>query len=273
MKRSFYLFLILFSIYSCDNSSNDEIETEKKCFITKFNPVVVPLYGQELFTSEFIYNSQNDIIKKLDFDIIQGNVSEPLTTQIKSTTEIIYSTSNLPIKIVEQPNIYNIQLTEYLSYTNGKLVAKDRVTTNIADNLSSKWKYEYSYTDNKITSVIGKHYDSNNILDLNEITTVVYGANDNVLSVTKVSSSVSVPNYISKTITEYGDYDSYKNPFKDLQVPFEDYIFIRYSQNNYTKYSKRHFVNDIPQSYETKTFTYTYNEKNYPKTAEFRCNY
>lgn len=105
MKRSFYLFLILFSIYSCDNSSNDEIETEKKCFITKFNPVVVPLYDQEVFTSEFIYNSQNDIIKKLDFDIIQGNVSEPLTTQIKSTTEIIYSTSNLPIKIVEQPNI------------------------------------------------------------------------------------------------------------------------------------------------------------------------
>lgn len=273
MKRSFYLFLILFSIYCCDNSSNEEIETEKKCFITKFNPVVVPLYGQELFTSEFIYNSQNDIIKKLDFDIIQGNVSEPLITHIKSTTEIIYSTSNLPIKIVEQPNIYNSQLIEYLSYTNGKLVAKDRVTTNIADNLSSKWKYEYSYTDNKITSVIGKHYDSNNILDLNEITTVVYGANDNVQSVTKVSNSVSVPNYISKTITEYGDYDSYKNPFKDLKVPFEDYIFIRYSQNNYTKYSRRHFVNDIPQSYETKTFTYTYNEKNYPKIAEFRCNY
>ena len=277
MKITTYL-LLLFFLFSCNTSTDEVLQNEKKCYITKFNPVIIKVTGQELFTSEYIYDSNNNIIKKLDFSIVESGSSpgNPLpipiyTTELKTTTTIIFNSNNLPFQIIQEPDLYNNQITENLSYINGRLNSKEIITKNLNYNLSSKMKYDYSYdSNNKITSVTGKHYDAFDTLDLTENQIIIYYLNGNLSSVTK--STINGNNYTTKTILEYSNYDTFKNPFKDIQVPFEDYIFIRFSKNNYTKYSKKYYVNDILQSQETKSFTYNYNENNYPIIAAFKCN-
>lgn len=278
MKISFYLLILLLS-YSCNNST-DLIEepTEKKCFITKFNLVTIKLVGQEFFTSEYIYDSNKNLIKQLDFSIIQsGEVpGNPLptptyTTKLKSTTNIVYDSNNLPIKIIYEPDSYNKQKLENLLYTNGRLSSKEIILTNLNSNLSSKIKYKYYYdVKNRVISVVGEHYNILGALDLNENHAVVYDSNDNLQSVT--ISTATLENYKTTTILEYSKYDTFKNPFKGIQVPFEDYMYIRFSKNNYTKLTKKFIVDNSIYSQETEIFAYSYNENNYPTIAEYKCN-
>ncbi|KQR92647.1 hypothetical protein ASG01_12160 [Chryseobacterium sp. Leaf180] len=270
MKKYIYLFIALIALSACGDNT-DEGEKIEKCLVTKFNPATINVTGQSLFTSEFIYNSNNDLIKKLDFTIIQSGNSNTYNTELKSTTQIEYINGK-PSKIVGQPDYTNFQTIEYLSYSNGRLSKKEIVNTNLTDNLSSKKTFEYSYNSTDwINSVVIKNYDSMNNLDLNGNTAVSYDTNGNVLSVITTTSNPTNPNYETKTVIEYSDYDSYKNPFFNLQVPFEDQFFIRFSPNNYRKYSRRYFVNNQLINFENKTFTYNYNDKNYPKIAEFKC--
>jgi len=270
MKKYIYLFIIFITFSACSDTT-DEGELIEKCLVTKFNPVTIQLTGQSLFTSEFVYNSSNDLVKKLDFNMVQSGNSNTYNTELKSTTQIEYINGK-PSKIVGQPDFANFQTIEYLSYNNGRLAKKEIINTNLTDNLSSKKTFEYSYNSaDRINSVVIKNYDSMNNLDLNGNTAVSYDANGNVLSVITTTLSGTNNNYETKTVIEYSDYDSYKNPFYNLQVPFEDQFFIRFSPNNYRKYSRKYFVNSQLINFENKTFSYNYNEKNYPKIAEFKC--
>jgi len=270
MKKYICLFIALITLSACGNTT-DEGEATEKCLITKFNPATIQVTGQSLFTSEFDYDSSNNLIRKLDYNIVQSGNANIYTTELKSTTQVDYSNGK-PSKIVGQPDFANFQIVEYLSYNNERLVKKEIVNTNLTDNLSSKKTFEYNYNAaDRINSVTIKNYDSINNLDLTGNTAATYDANGNVLSVITTTVSASNPNYETKTVIEYSDYDTYKNPFYNLQVPFEEQFFIRFSPNNYRKYSRKYFVNNQLINFENKTFTYNYNDKNYPKIAEFKC--
>ncbi|WP_294203336.1 hypothetical protein [uncultured Chryseobacterium sp.] len=100
--------------------------------------------------------------------------------------------------------------------------------------------------------------------------TLTYDSDGNLRLIEQIAASN--PNY--KVEIKYDNYDSYKNPYANVNVPFEDAFFLRLSKNNYRKYSKITYSNSYPTgTYETSEISgYEYNENGYPKFAEYQCN-
>ncbi|GAA4162984.1 hypothetical protein GCM10022217_31340 [Chryseobacterium ginsenosidimutans] len=277
MKKLFAIISILF-LFSCNNN-DDETVQEQKCYMTKFNKAVIALAGQQFYTSEYVYDG-NRVIKKLEYKLIDnsapGQQYPTYAPQLDRTIEVQYNSANQPIKIIQPLDIYNTQTIDYLLYDNqGRLSEKNIVTEDYANN--------FSYTKNAIYS-----YNSNNqIISISEKTTNNWGDiyNENTKSLTydtdgnlRVIEQVNAGNSGYKWVTKYDNYDSYKNPYANVNVPFEDIFFLRLSKNNYRKYFKTMvYTTNSPTNpaapYESSEISgYEYTENGYPKIAEYKCN-
>jgi len=272
MKKFFAIASLLF-LFSCNNDG-DSVQ-EQKCYMTKFNKVDIKLNGQQFYTSEYIYDG-NRIMKKLEYKLIDnsapGQQYPTYEPQLDKTIEVQYNSLLQPIKIIEPVDYYNNQYIEYLSYDNqARLSEKNRILSNYNDGSSYTKNFKYSYdSNNKIISISEKSTNSwGDIYDENT-KTLTYDANGNLRVIEQVN--VSSPTY--KTVTKYDNYDTYKNPYANVNVPFENIFFLRLSKNNYKKYSKTTYVNGNPTiPYENSEISgYEYNENGYPRIAEYKCN-
>lgn len=272
MKKFFAIVSILF-LFSCNNNDDNDSVQEQKCYITKFNKANI-INGQQFYTSEYVYDG-NLIIKKLDYNIVDntpsGQTSPTYTLQLKSTTEIQYNVVKQPIKIIEGVDYNNIQTIDYLQYdSQGRLSEKNRVSTYLVDNTSSTKNFKYTYdSSNRITLIAEKTTDSWGDVYGENTKTLSYDANGNLKEIEQINAG----NSAFKMVTKYDNYDTYKNPYANVNVPFEDIFFLRLSKNNYRKYSKTTYMNGSPTTpYETYEISgYEYNENGYPKFAEYRC--
>lgn len=278
MKKFFAVVSILF-LFSCSNSDDDDSTGEQKCYITKFNKVNIKLNGQEFYTSEYLYNG-NQIIKKLEYKLVDNSTSgqqyPTYEQQLDRTTEVQYNSLNQPVKIIEPLTYSNIQTTDYLFYDSlGRLSEKNRINTYIPDNTSSTQNFKYSYnSNNKITVITEKTTDSWGDIYNENIKMLTYDTDGNLRVVEQTNTNSS----IYKVVTKYDNYDSHKNPFANVNVPFEDIFFLRLSKNNYRKYFKTVVYStssptNPPAPYENSEISgYEYNESGYPRFAEYKCN-
>lgn len=275
MKKLFAIVSLLF-LFSCNND-NDSVQ-EQKCYMTKFNKVNISLTGQQLYTSEYVYDG-NKIIKKLDYSLVDnsapGQFPPTYAPQLKSTINIEYNPLGQPIKIIEPVDYYNNQYIEYISYDNqGKLSEKNRVLSNYNDGSSYTKNFKYAYSGDKIILITEKSTNSwGDVYDENT-KTLTYDADGNLRVIEQINASTPT----AKTVTKYDNYDTSKNPYANVNVPFEDIFFLRLSKNNHRKYLKTVvYTNNSPtnptapyESYEISG--YEYNENGYPRFAEYKCN-
>lgn len=271
--KNFFAVVAILLLFSCNNDDETVQVQEQKCYITKFNKVNILLAGQQFYTSEYIYDG-NKIIKKLDYSLEQNNTSGPPTyaLQLKSTINVEYNSIGQPIKIIESVDYYNNQYIEYLSYDNqGRLFEKNRVLNNYNDGSGYTKNFKYSHdSNNKISFIAEKSIDSWGDIYGENNKTLTYDTDGNL----RVIEQVNAANPAYKLITKYDNYDTYKNPYANVNVPFEDIFFLRLSKNNYKKYSKTTYINGYPTSpYENSEISgYEYNENGYPRFAEYKCN-
>lgn len=274
IKFLFVIFSILF-LFSCKN--DDELTQETKCYITKFNKVTIAVTGQQLYSSEYVYND-NKIIKKLNYSLVQNNNSGAPTyeTQLSTTINVEYNSINQPIKIIEPTDYNNNQYIEYLSYDNeGRLSEKNRVLNNYNDGSSYTKNFKYNYDSrNKIILISEKSTTSWGDVYGENTKILTYDSSENLRMIEQTTNDLPTV----KIVTKYDNYDTYKNPYANVNVPFEDIFFLRLSKNNYRKYSKttiytNNSPNNPPPPYETNEISgYEYNENGYPKFAEYKCN-
>lgn len=271
--KNFLAIISLLFIFSCTN--DDQTTQEQKCYITKFNKTTIKHTGQQFYLSEYVYDG-NRIIKKLDYKLIDNSApgQQYLTyaPQLDKTTEVQYNTLSQPVKIIEPVDLYNIQYTEYLVYDNqGRLSEKNGISTNITDGSSYTKNFRYFYnSSNKIISITEKTTSSwGDVYDENT-KVLTYDTDGNLKMIEQVAAAN--PNY--KIQIKYDNYDTYKNPYANVNVPFKDIFFLRLSKNNYRKYSNITYLNGYPTStYETNEISgYEYNENGYPRFAEYQCH-
>lgn len=273
MKSKFPYFFLLLSIISCRTTEeNSEISLEKKCFITKFDKKTITTTGQQIYNSELVYNGDKVIAWK-DFSWIESGSQFPpiYQPQIKSVINVEYN-NNLPSKIIEPKSYNGYQYIDYLTYdSNGRIINKERVLT-VNDLYESKNVFTYSYnSDNQIVSVENKHYDYQNVLD-NEQNEIWVYQNSNLI--TRTINNTYTPGHTVQTIITYGDYDSFKNPYLNVNVPFEQFLPLKFSKNNYRSYSSKIFVDNALQSHVTENISsFSYNENGYPTNkVDYLCN-
>lgn len=273
MKKFFTIVSILF-LFSCNNNDDDSA-SEQKCYMTKFNKVNIKLNGQQFYLSEYIYDG-NRIIKKLDYKLTDnstpGQQYPTYAPELDKTIEVQYNVLSQPVKIIEPTDLSNNQYIEYLVYDNqGRLSEKNRVLNNYNDGSSYTKNFKYFYnSSNKIISIAEKSTNSWGDVYDEGTKTLTYDSDGNLRVIEQTNTNL--PGY--KVVTKYDNYDSYKNPYANVHVPFEDIFFLRLSKNNYRKYSKTTYINDYPSSpYETSEISgYEYNENGYPRFAEYQCN-
>lgn len=269
-------FAIISLLFICSCTTDDQSVQEQKCYITKFNKTTIKHTGQQFYLSEYGYDG-NRITKKLDYKLIDNSTSgqqyPTYVIQPDKTTEVQYNTSLQPIKIIEPINIStNIQSVDNLVYdSQGRLSEKNRVSTNFTDGSSDTRNFKYSYnSNNKIILIEEKTTDSFGDVYGETTKTLTYDSDGNLRLIEQIATSS--PNY--KIQIKYDNYDTYKNPYANVNVPFEDIFYLRLSKNNYRKYSKMTYLNGYPTStYETSEISgYEYNENGYPRFAEYQCN-
>ncbi|GEN76444.1 hypothetical protein [Chryseobacterium hagamense] len=276
MKKFFAILSMLF-LLSC--SQEDNSVQEQKCYITKFNQTTIKNTGQQFYLSEYIYDG-NRIIKKMDYKLIDntapGQQYPTYAPELDKTIEVQYNNLSQPVKIIEPTDLNNIQSIEYIMYDNqGRLSEKNRVSTNFTDGSSYTKNFKYFYdSGNKIISIAEKTTSSWGDVYGENSKTLTYDTNGNLRMIEQMAASN--PNY--KIQIKYDNYDTYKNPYANVNVPFEDIFFLRLSKNNHRKYSKiTIYTNNSPNNptppYEFYEISgYQYNENGYPRFAEYLCH-
>lgn len=277
MKKFFAIVSILF-LFSCNNNDDDPVQ-EQKCYMTKFNKVTIALAGQQLYTSEYVYDGNNKIVKKLDYSLVQNNTSGPPTyePQLKSTINVEYNSLGQPIRIIQPITSANTQTIDYLFYDNqGKLSEKNIVTEDHTDDSNYTKNLKYYYDSNsRIISITEKSTTSWGDIYGENTKTLSYDTTGNLRVIEQVNTNSPG---VAKIVTTYDNYDTYKNPYANVNVPFEDIFFLRLSKNNYRKYLRtvvytNNSPTNPPAAYESYEISgYEYNENGYPRFAEYKCN-
>ena len=197
-------------------------------------------------------------------------------SQLDKTIEVQYNVLTQPVKIIEPTDFSNSQYIEYLVYDNQKrLSEKNRVLNNYNDGNSYTKNFKYFYnSSNRIIFIAEKSTNSWGDVYDEGTKTLTYDSDGNLRVIEQANSNL--PGY--KVVTKYDNYDSYKNPYANVNVPFEDIFFLRLSKNNYRKYFKTviystNSPNNPPAPYEISEISdYEYNENGYPRFAEYKCN-
>lgn len=274
VKKKFYYLFFLLSAITCQTSDESiEEATEKKCYITKFDKKTISFTGQQIYNSELLYNGDK-IVAWQDLSwVLTGNQSSSVyEPQIKSVITVEYSNNNLPVKIIEPKDLYGYQYIEYLAFDSfGRISGKERVLT-IDNNYESKNVSKYLYdNENKIISVEKKHFDYQNVIDNIQYETWDY-ENSNLIK--RTITNTYNPNYNVSTVITYGNYDTQKNPYANVNVPFEQLLPLKFSKNNYRSYSYKNYVNGSLQSYSSEDISdLNYNENGYPTNkADYNCH-
>lgn len=259
-------------LVSCSDEIIKEEETAKEvqCYPLKYGLAVSDKDGNKIYPVEFEYEG-NRIVKRLRYTLLFIGGSAPNDYQrfLSKTEEVSYNERGLPVKI-SGPNNSSEEVTEEIFYdTQNRMVRKEKIITYMYATHTYDTYYTYdsqdrinAYTTNLYNSLTGETRVFTN--------TVTYDQDGNLYQTTQ---DVTINQYASRTVTTYSDYDNYKNAIANIHVPFDEYLLIRYSKNNYGKIVSVRYGNGQPTGTGSEEgITYgSYNEYGYPAIAEYRC--
>ena len=175
----------------------------------------------------------------------------PISDQYSySVFEYDNPSATLPVKRWEtniNPNSYNPTTTyeEFITYNESNQIAKTVI-------------------DHSVT-----FYNTGETLTENRTTNYIYNSEGNLIK--KHFIKTNFDGDTEELIEVYGDYDTYKNPFKNF--PFIDMRGIADSPNNWRHYEYTNYYNGEPgaNSGHRTIESYSYNEYDYPEPAIYDC--
>ncbi len=253
--------LSLFLFANCSSENNPE-KKESACKILKYNKLAPNIYQ-----AEFVYQNER-LIKRQNFgNTASASVGHTIYGKL-SEDSIVYNSNNTVEKIIyTKDKRYDIFFYE----GNSKLPYR-RENIRISDNgYTARWIENIQYdSQNRIIQTIGDYDDEET--EIYKITTKYsYDSKGNLSQISETNNPLD-GNIVEK-ITSFYNYDSNKNPFKNINVPFTDYRSKSYSENNYrTLISKSIYKGNTTIEYTWEISSYQYNEFGYPLFAEYECN-
>jgi hypothetical protein len=253
--------LTLFILTNCSSDENRETK-ESECKILRYNKITTDLYEVQLiYLNSLLVKREHygNTASGSSGNVIYGKLSED---------SIVYNPNNTVAKIVYKKNNHY----DLFFYEENSTVPYKRENIKVSDNgYTTKWIENIKYdSKNRILQTIGDYEDDET--EVYKITTnYTYDSNHNLLQVSEINNPLD-GNKIEKIIN-FSNFDSNKNPFLNINVPFVDYRNRAYSKNNYRKYiSKSIYKENISTDFFWETSSYQYNEFGYPLFAEYECN-
>jgi hypothetical protein len=257
------LTIIILSLSLLTNCSSDENrETkESECKILRYNKITTDVYEVQLiYLSSLLIKREHygNTASESTGTVIYGKLSED---------SIVYNSNNTVAKIVYQKNKHY----DLFFYQENSKVPYMRENIKVSDNnYTTKWIENIKYdSENRIIQTVGDY--ENEETEVYKITTnYTYDSNGNLSQVSEINNPLD-GNKTEKTIN-FSNFDSNKNPFRNINIPFVDYRNRAYSKNNYRAYiSKSIYKGNISTDFFWETSSYQYNEFGYPLFAEYEC--
>lgn len=267
--KKIFAFSVLLLI-SC--SKPEEITTEEptgskeiQCYLLKYGMVsALDKDKNVVYPVEFEYQG-NRIVKRLLYGIFIDQ------RYLSGTEEIHYNQQALPVKITGPDNSSEEVVQEIFYDSENRMIRKEK--TIILSPSRSKVIYDTRYTYDSVNRInsyiqtVTNHF-TGEIRVFNYL--VSYDQNGNLA---EIKREITLNEYHSLQITTYTNYDSQKNALSTINVPFDEYLLIRYSKNNYGKVTTIYYDNGKLSDTRSQ-FVYNYdryNEHGYPMIGEYRC--
>ncbi len=254
-------FLAVFR-FSC---SSDESAETSSCRILKYQKIYYN--NAEYYKTEFVYEN-NRITKRLRTDYFN--------TFLIFEDSICYDSANRVTKIY-----YDIDNPAMQAYTEHDLFYYNGNSTNAYKRERYRnhtewgiyvWVENISYdTSNRILNTVKTFTYLPEIgLEPDVMTTdYTYDAIGNLVKTIEVDVN---NNYTRTTTVDRSNYDSHKNPFKHINVPFLEVRDLQYSKSNAQDVVTTIDYGSNTPSVSTWHSNFEYNEFDYPLIAEYMCN-
>lgn len=270
--------IFLLPFISC--SSDDALETQTStCKIVKYNKDLS--YDSKYnYDAEFVYKN-NRMIKRKNY----GNILPAETGFIKygvvSEDSIVYDKNNNVEKIINLESrisndgisIYKIERKYdnfFYSGNSKKPYKRESFTIEIDGKVSSKWIETMRYdSKNRIIQTDGYSEARPEYRTIQ--TKFIYDTNGNL----EEYSQIEIYNKSQRgTVDKYSNYDTNKNPFKNITVQFVEYRNLSYSNNNYRTHTSEKIDSEVKDTGISiwQIDSFVYNENGYPLFAELECN-
>jgi hypothetical protein len=273
MKKTIFLFAIIFSFLSCSKDDEPTPDGTSSNYRVKTRTLV---YGSNTYVYQYEYNAYGKISK--------------ITYQDGSYTTYSYNSSNLLIKYQNFGNSsYDLYYTTYTYTSNGNLDEEMNYTRQTGSSIIQKNKTTYSYLDNKVSQKV--EYQWNQITNdwvspdttkyeynadgkmskINEIGNrryylMTYDANNNITKTEQYDlKSGSTQYYLSSSTTRTFDTKKANNTsFSEFPNDFNPNYYVSGGNNEVDVVDKNfNESGNITSSY-VYTNTYQYNEAGYP---------
>ncbi|MES2409827.1 MAG: hypothetical protein V4535_00135 [Bacteroidota bacterium] len=274
MKRLLPFLLIFSFLLSCTNEDDPVTETFPckimKCGKSTFQSGIGtdPI---DYYTTEFVY--QNDrIIKRLNYNGY---------AQLATTDSIAYNSMGHVSGIyyhIHQDDIYGETKTELFSYhpnTDKPYRRETRLFLHPWNELRRSIEDIQYDASGRILKTIDSKIFADDLPDFYNITTTDY-TYDLSGNLEKFVETVAQNVETTRTTTYlFSNFDTGKNPFRTLKVPFANFRHLMYSLNNRRAYEITEQYEGMPNpSFHSITTlgNFDYNEYGYPLIAEYQCH-
>lgn len=225
------------------------------------------------------FEYENDrIIKRLNYGYV--SVSTGFTHwQLKSTDSLVYDDLNRVTRIYY--DIYHlgnspVRANDHFFYDGiaNQPFKREHISYWVDDPDNIEKLVENIHYDffGRISNTQLTHIYPDDVPGITETSEKNYAYDESGNLVTSVENFTY--NYMTTTIlststTNYSNYDSHKNPYRSIKVPFADLRDLNYSYNN--PLTREYISNHEGDVSGTSTHTLDYNEHDYPLFAEYEC--
>lgn len=262
--NSILVTFILPFIFGCTNDTDNPPQPEVfHCKLLKYGKLAT--YNNEVqYQNGFLY--QNDVMtKRLNYGNTLSSSTGMYLFGIQSKDSIVYNSRGNTEKIFYRSNRYDVFYYE----GNSKNPNRREGITVGQNGYIDKWIENITYdTSDRISKTEGYYPDFPGELKIKN--NYIYDSTGNLNQT--IEEKVDINNNIKKTIVTYSNFDTAKNPFKNIDVPFIEYRHLKYSQNNYRKFESITTFNGKLDNFNNwEISAYSYNEYDYPLFGEYEC--
>lgn len=245
--------IMLIGILAFAGCSSDAPKVTNECKLLKYGKVEItdPNGIFTYYQVELVYQN-NQIVKRLNY----GNIASTPVIGLISTDNIFYDSNNRVEKIVYINNI-----EDHFYYEGNAINPFKRERWSIHPTKTYVYIEDITYdTQNRILKTV--YYPR---LAPTEITTTdyTYNSDGNLIEIVEDDGLLKTTYYRS-------NYDTYKNPFATINVPFIENRIYKYSKNNASEFITK--AADGTILYHSSVSGRKYNEFGFPIDCEYLCN-
>ena len=276
------LLTILISCSQDDNFIEETLNTECKVVGTNGVRVInqgglidyydsqttIDSHTQIVYPVQYIYDLTNKLIRRIRYD-----KPSVIGTDFKDIDSLIYDSNNRLIEISTYDRVRNYTAIKFFEYNNSSDTKPSKMTRYRQEINSSRY---LTYTELLTYNDEGKLEKTERNHNSNDSTykeNFKYDFDGNLIEIEKIYFDSEINSTII-TLETFGNYDNYRNPYKNL--PFLDIRGKSESNNNYLSYTKKSTLysesNPNGEIFEISEYSYEPTDLSYLETSKYQCD-